>query len=67
MNLDDYIKMMAREDGLEEGLKEGRRIACRELIENLLKGSEHTDAEIAGFANVNVAFVKEIRESLVIH
>lgn len=78
MNLDDYIKMMAREDGLEEGRElgleqgreqgreEGRRMVRWELVENLLKGSKHTDEEIAAFVNVSVEFVEEVKGSLVL-
>ena len=69
MNIDDYVKMIAKEEGLEEGLEkglekgriEGEEKSKRVFVMNLLSNTDFTVEKIASLANVTVEFVNQIK------
>jgi len=56
MKMDDFVKMVAREEGIVE--------TSTTFVENLLKGSDFTAEKIASLANVSVEFVNEVKSTL---
>jgi predicted transposase/invertase (TIGR01784 family) len=65
MNIDDYVKMIAKEEELEEGLEKGRiegeEKSKRIFVENLLSNTDFTVEKIASLADVTVEFVNQIK------
>ena len=59
MNLDEYLRMEAREKGREEGRKEKRT----SIVLNLLTKSNFSDEQIADIVEVSVAFVEEVKKN----
>jgi hypothetical protein len=64
MGIDEYLKQGGKEEGLAEGLEQGRENSSRLFVENLLKDGSFSMDKIASFANVTVDFVKEIKKDL---
>jgi predicted transposase YdaD len=64
MGIDEYLKQVGKEEGLEEGRKEEREHSSRLFVENLLKDSGFSVEKIASLANVTVAFVNKINKGL---
>lgn len=68
MGIDEYMKMLGKEEGIEigmeQGLAKGREAERRALILNLLFGTEFSDEKIASLANVTAVVVEEMRNSL---
>jgi hypothetical protein len=63
MGIDEYIKMVAREEGLAEGLAEGEEKRNRLFVTNLLKEG-FPMKKIASLANVTLAFVRTVKADL---
>ena len=57
MNIDDYVKMISKEEGLEEGEQRRNRL----FVGNLLSNTDFTVEKIASLADVTVAFVNQIK------
>ena len=64
MGIIDAIKIIAREEGLEEGFASGERKAQRVIITNLLLKSTFNPVEIAELANVDLDFVLSVKAEL---
>jgi hypothetical protein len=64
MNTDEYLKMIGKEEGREEGILEGQEKAAEALVKNLLEGSDFAVEKIASLANVTVEFVDKIKNNL---
>ena len=64
MNTDEYLKMIGKEEGREEGILEGQEKAAEAFVKNLLKGSDFAVEKIASLANVTVEFVNKIKNNL---
>jgi predicted transposase/invertase (TIGR01784 family) len=67
MGIDEYIKMVAKEEGLAEGLEKGiekgKEEQNRLFVTNLLKEG-FPIKKIASLANVSLAFVKTVKADL---
>jgi hypothetical protein len=48
----------------EEAREEERENANKRFVQNLLKGSDFTQAKIASLANVSLAFVRKVKKGL---
>ena len=60
MGIMEYLaEEMAQEVRVEEGAK-----IHRQIVENLLKGTDHSLAKIASLAGVSPYFVKKVKSSL---
>jgi hypothetical protein len=64
MGINEYVKMVAKEEGLEQGRMEERESNHRVFVENLLKGSDFSVEKIASLANVTVELVNQIKGEL---
>jgi hypothetical protein len=64
MGIDEYVKMVAREEGLEEGIAEGRKAEKMEVVKRLLADKEFAIKKIAAIAGVSVDFVKTLKSGL---
>ena len=64
MNTDEYLKMVGKEEGREEGILEGQEKAAEAFVKNLLEGSDFAVEKIASLANVTVEFVNKIKNNL---
>jgi flagellar biosynthesis/type III secretory pathway protein FliH len=53
----------AREDGLDEGRKEGRDAALREAAANMIRRTDLDDAAIAAITGLDPAVVAELRRA----
>lgn len=65
MGIDEYVKMVAKEEGLAEGLaeglEEGRKEVKTEVVKRLLADKEFSIKKIAAIAGVSVDFVKTLK------
>lgn len=58
---DNYAALKyAREEGVKEGIEE----VCYEIVKNLLLKLDLPNKEIASLANVDLAFVEQVRKDL---
>jgi hypothetical protein len=76
MGIDEYIKMVSREEGLAEGLAvgiekgiekgiaKGRKKEKTEVVKRLLADKEFAIKKIAAIAGVSVDFVKTLKSGL---
>ena len=72
MGIDEYVKMVAREEGLEEGIAvgiekgiaKGRKEEKTEVVKRLLADKEFAIKKIAAIAGVSVDFVKTLKSGL---
>jgi hypothetical protein len=62
MGIDEYVKMVAREEGLEEG----RKVEKTEVVKRLLADKEFAIKKIAAIAGVSVDFVKTLKSGLTV-
>jgi hypothetical protein len=60
MGIDEFV----RQEGVEIGLKQGRKEERRTFVANLLSETKFSAAKIASLANVTVGFVERVRKSL---
>ena len=67
MGIDEYLKMVGKEEGLAEGLEKGiekgKEESNRLFVENLLKEG-FPIKKIASLANVTITFVKTVKADL---
>lgn len=63
MGIDEYVKMVGREEGLAEGLEKGKEAQNRLFVTNLLKEG-FPMKKIASLANVTITFVKTVKADL---
>ncbi len=68
MGIDEYVKMVAKEEGMEEGREQGRvegeERKSRFFVENLLSNTDFSVEKISSLAGVAVEFVMEIKSGL---
>jgi flagellar biosynthesis/type III secretory pathway protein FliH len=68
MGIDEYMQMVGKEEGIEEGivigLEKGRAEERQTLVENLLSQTEFSDEKVANLANVTVDIVTRIRTDM---
>ena len=62
MGIIETIKMLAKEEGIEEGIEKGEQKKSYEVVLKLLQAGKFTVAEIANFASVSEAFVREVEK-----
>ena len=60
MGIDEYLKMVGREEGLAEGEEKSKRL----FVENLLSGTDFPAEKIASLASVTLDFVNKIKNEL---
>lgn len=60
MGIEETLKMLDREEGIEKGRKEKNHI----VVENLLSKLGLSDEQAADVAEVSVAFVKKVRKEI---
>ena len=63
MGIDEYLKMVGKEEGLAEGIEKGKEESNRLFVENLLKEG-FPIKKIASLANVTITFVKTVKADL---
>lgn len=64
MGIIETIKMLTREEALEEGLEKGEERKGYEVVSNLLLSQKFSVSEIANFANVAEEFVLSVKKDL---
>jgi len=57
MGIIETIKLITREEALEEGIEKGKTV----FVKNLLKNTDFDIAKIASLADVSVEFVLKIQ------
>jgi len=62
MGIIETIKMLTREEALEEGIEKGSEKKSYEVVAKLLLSGKFSVSEVANFAGVNEAFVKKVRK-----
>lgn len=64
MGIIETIKMITREEGVEEGIERGREEIKIEMIKSLLSDPAFDNQKIATLCKVEVSLVKQMREDL---
>ena len=62
MGIIETIKMLAKEEGVEEGIEKGELKKSHEVVLKLLQAGKFTVSEIANFASVSEAFVQDVEK-----
>ncbi len=64
MGTEEYLLQKAKKEGLKEGLEKGAREKSVAFIKSLLGSTDFSDEKIAAVADVTVAFVEQVKESI---
>jgi hypothetical protein len=61
MGIDEYLKMVGKEEGLAEGIAKGRKEEKTKIVQRLLTDKEFPIKKIAAIAGVSIDFVKTVK------
>ena len=64
MGTEEYLLQKAKKEGLKEGLEKGAREKSIAFVKSLLASTDFNDEKIAAVADVPVAFVEQVKESV---
>jgi hypothetical protein len=64
MGIIETIKMITREEALEEGIEKGENKKNLEFVKNLLLNTDFSISKIAALAGVSEDFAKEVQSNL---